>query len=58
MKKGGLKEDMMDELLDGGCRSGEKRDRCGTMGGNIQSEKNEDGARKKIAFWPSGTNNN
>jgi len=39
MKKGGLKEDMMDELLDGGCRSGEKRDRCGTMGGNIQSEK-------------------
>ena len=43
----------------GVSQSGKKGDkRHGTVEENIESEKNEDGVRKKIMFWSSDTNNN
>lgn len=47
MKKGELKEDMMDELLDGGVAVGKKETDVEQWEEIFKVRKDEDGARKK-----------
>lgn len=60
IKKGELKEDMMDEWVDGGCHSREKRETKDMEQWRkiLKVRKTKMRQGKKIMFWSSDTNNN